>query len=319
MIIRQAVLFLAVAGLFFTPLVQAEPVRPVDQVPAVYTYDLGGIELTAISDGTVPQDLYKLLIGPSHETIDDLLEAHFLENPVEASINAFLFRLGEHTVLVDTGAGAIFGPGFGGKLPEALRAIGVSPSDITDILITHIHSDHTGGLTIDERPMFPNAVVHIAKDDLDFFLDPSRAEESGYDIAYFNQAMAMVSPYVEAGQVKPFEAPAQILPGIEARPFHGHTPGSTVFRMTAGEEEIAFIGDLIHVESVQFPHPDIAIVYDVSPDEAVASRGAAFEELARNRVLVAAPHLSFPGLGHIRAKGNGYEWVRKDFVDRGKQ
>lgn len=316
MIIRGTLLSLTVAALFSITPVQAEPVRPVDQTPATYTYDLGGIELTAISDGTVPQDLYELLIGHSHRTLDDQLAEHFLENPVEASINAFLFQLGEGVVLVDTGAGAVFGPGFGGELPETLRAIGVSPDAVTDILITHIHSDHTGGLTIEGRRLFPNAVVHIAKADLDFFLDPNQAEESDYDRRYFNEAMATVSPYVEAGQVKPFEAPAQILPGVEARSFPGHTPGSTVFRMTAGEEEVAFLGDLVHVEAIQFPNPEVAIVYDVSPEEAVDSRKTAFDELAHDRVLVAASHLSFPGLGHIRAQDNGYEWVRTNFVDR---
>jgi len=308
-----------VVGLFLVSQAAADPVRPTDQPPAAYTLDLGGVALTAISDGTVPQDLHSLMPGTPDATIDHLLGEAFLQNPVEASINVFLFRLSDRQVLVDTGAGQVFGPGFGGELPQALAAIGVDPDDITDILITHIHSDHSGGLTVNGERQFPNAVVHVAAADVEFFLEPANAERSGYDLSYFQQAVATVGPYVEAGQVQTFEAPAEILPGVQALPFPGHTPGSTVFRMTAGDQDVVFLGDLVHVEAVQFPQPDITITYDVAPAQAVESRRAAFEQLTGDRTLVAAPHLPFPGLGHIRTDGDGYRWVRTDFVDRAAQ
>lgn len=116
------------------------------QVPDSYSFPLGELQVTALSDGTVPQDLQKLLTGTSPSHTDDLLEKQFLANPVEASINAFLIRDGEHTILVDTGSGDLFGPGNGGKLIDSLASVNVKADDVTDVLITHIHTDHSGGL-----------------------------------------------------------------------------------------------------------------------------------------------------------------------------
>ena len=303
--------------LFNSSVSLAASVKPVNQQPTYYTTDLGGVVLTSISDGTVPQDLHTLL-SASQDLVDHMLTTHFLENPVEASINVFLVRLEDRLILVDTGAGEIFGPGFGGELPTTLKHLGISPNKITDILITHIHSDHSGGLIKDGKRLFPNATLHIAKADVDFFLNPANAKLSGYDKKYFEQAAGTVGPYIKSGQVKTFLAPQEILPGITAHAFPGHTPGSTLYRLRQGAQEVAFLGDLLHVESVQFPRPDITIIYDVVPAQAVSSRIKAFTKLVEDRVLVAAPHLSYPGLGHITQGELGYKWIRTDFIDRGR-
>src|SRR3546814_17076525 len=68
----------------------------------------------------------------------------FLKNPVEASINAFLLETSEGLVLIDAGAGEVFGPGYGGRLVESLAVAGVEQSQIRHVLITHVHSDHSG-------------------------------------------------------------------------------------------------------------------------------------------------------------------------------
>ena len=86
-----------------------------------YSLPVGKLKITALSDGTVPQDLYQLLIGSSHSHVDNLLNRAFLANPVEASINAFLIRDDKRIILVDTGSGELFGPGYGGKLYENLN------------------------------------------------------------------------------------------------------------------------------------------------------------------------------------------------------
>ena len=297
--------------------------KPVNQSPAYYSVNFGDIQLTAISDGTVPQDLNQLIIKSTHEKaekerIDALLKARYLTNPVEASINAFLIQMDGRKVLVDTGAGQVFGLGLGGELPNTLRVMGVPPEEITDVLITHVHSDHSGGLTIGGKRVFPNATVHIAKQDIDFFFDEKNSQKTGYAKMYFDQAKATVGPYLESGQVKSFEGPVEALPSLTAIPYPGHTPGSTIFRLTKGEIDVAFLGDLVHVEALQFPEPDIAIIYDVHPEAAIEMRKNAFNKLAKDRVLVAAPHLPYPGLGHISADGKGFKWIRTDFVDRGQ-
>lgn len=281
-----------------------------------YRFRVGSVTVTALSDGTVPQDLHVLLRSTTVAKTDALLEAGFLRNPVEVSINAFLVALPDRLVLVDTGAGELFGAGKGGGLVDSLAAAGYRPEQITDILLTHIHSDHSGGLTVAGRRIFPNATVHVGQPDLDFFLDPENAARIGYGRLYFVQAIRTVKPYVDAGKVVGFAKTTEVVPGIVATLHPGHTPGSAFYTLESQGQRLTFIGDIIHVAAVQLPEPGVTIVYDVDPKGAAATRAQAFSAFAHDRALIAAPHLPFPGVGHVRQVGTGYQWVPVDYGNR---
>jgi glyoxylase-like metal-dependent hydrolase (beta-lactamase superfamily II) len=282
-----------------------------------YAIPLGDIEIVSLSDGTVPQDLHKLLTGTSEAEVDGLLKDSFQANPVEASINAFLIRGADRTILVDTGSGELFGPGYGGKLLDSLAVAGVKPDAVTDILITHVHTDHTGGLVAGGKPVFPNATVHVGAPDVDFFLDASNAGRTGYAKQYFDEAAKTVGVVAKAGKVKTFGDNETILPGIVATLHPGHTPGSAFFTVTSKDQSIVFVGDIVHVENIQFPKPAITIVYDVDPAKAAAVRQKAFSDVAGSRQLIAAPHLPFPGIGHVRAEGAGaFTWHPVEYRNR---
>src|SRR3546814_6728744 len=113
------------------------------QAGDIQRFRLGDLRITALSDGTVPQDLHELLLGITPREVDNLLDRAFLKNPVEASINAFLLETSEGLVLIDAGAGEVFGPGYGGRLVESLAVAGVEPSQIRHVLITHRSEEHT--------------------------------------------------------------------------------------------------------------------------------------------------------------------------------
>jgi glyoxylase-like metal-dependent hydrolase (beta-lactamase superfamily II) len=281
-----------------------------------YRFKIGDAVVTTLSDGTVPQDLHKLLLGTSAEKTDALLAQGYLANPIEASINVFLLETGGKRILVDTGSGELFGPGYGGKLMDSLKAAGVAAAQITDILITHVHTDHSGGLISGGRLAFPNATVHVGKPDVDFFLDRANAAKSGVDMKYFDEAIKTMKPYVDAGKVKTFDREAEIVPGITATLHPGHTPGSAFYTLRSGGQQVIFIGDIIHVSAVQFPEPAITIVYDVDPMSAARVRAEQFSVFAKDRDLVAAPHLPFPGVGHVRALERGYGWVPVNYGNR---
>jgi len=288
----------------------------VAQGPGVYSFNIGDVRVTALSDGTVPQDLHKLLRDTTSDRTDALLRASFLVNPVEASINEWFFKLGDRTVLVDTGSGDLFGPGYGGSLPQSLAAAGLRPEQITDILLTHVHDDHMGGLVHGGHLAFPNATVHVGKPDIDFFLDRSNAASSHYDMKYFDEAIATLKPCVDAGKVQTFSATTEIMPGVTASLHPGHTPGSAFYTLESKGQKIVFVGDIVHVASVQFPDPTITIEYDVNTAQAGAVRQQALFEFARDRTLIAIPHVPFPGIGHVRAVGTGFEWVPIDYGNR---
>ncbi|XGV97623.1 MAG: MBL fold metallo-hydrolase [Leptolyngbya sp. BL-A-14] len=283
------------------------------QVPGVYSFRLGEFTITALSDGTVPQDLHKVLTNTNSAEIEQLLHRAFLANPVEASINAFLIDTGDKQVLVDTGAGQLFGPGLGGKLQESLKAAGYTPDEIDLILLTHIHTDHSGGLVENGRLMFPTATVYAGKLDVDLWLDPANIERSHLERRYFDEAAKTVKPYLDAGRLKLLSDETTLLPGITARPTPGHTPGHNFYVVESKGESMEFWGDIIHFSSIQFPNPQITVVYDVNSHAAVEQRAKQFADAEKSRRLVAAAHLPFPGIGHIRAENKGYTWVPVDY------
>ncbi|MDN6318948.1 MAG: MBL fold metallo-hydrolase [Marinobacter sp.] len=281
-----------------------------------YAFKIGDVRVIALSDGTVPQDLHKILQGTTNEKIDEQLTYAYQSNPIETSLGAFLFEMGDSLVLVDAGAGNMFGPGFGGKLLDSLHAARYDAKDVTDILITHAHSDHIGGLTRDGQIVFANARVHVGKPDIDFFLDRGNAEKTGYEKLFFDQAIQILAPYVEAGKINRIDETTEILPGVTASLHPGHTPGSAFYTLKSQGQTLTFVGDIVHAEAVQFPSPSVTIVYDVDSKMAANVRSKAFSNFANDRDVVAAPHMPFPGVGHIRKAQKGYDWVPVNYGNR---
>lgn len=299
-----------------TPQVAADK----EQAPGVFRMRLGDFQITALSDGTAPQNLHEIMTNTNRKEVDGLLRRSFLTNPIEASINAFLIDTGSRLILVDTGAGRLFGPGVGGKLIESLAAAGYRPEQINDVLITHVHTDHSGGLTDGARIVFPNATIHAGQPDLDFFLTPANAAKAGYGQRFFDEAQATVAPYVRAGKVKGFSGRTQLFPGVTAIPTPGHTPGHAFYRVESRGEAIEFWGDIMHFGVIQFPRPSITVTYDVNPGAAAAQRARQFAAAAADRRRVAFAHVNFPGIGNLRAEaGGGYSWTPVEYRSPGQR
>lgn len=280
----------------------------------VYRMRVGDVEITALSDGTVPIDTHAMLTGMTPAQLDAALKRSFQVNPVETSINAYLVDTGSRLILIDTGAGDFFGPGNGGKLVASLAAAGVQPGQVDDILLTHVHTDHSGGLVHAGRVVFPKAVVHVGKADVDFFMAPENQNGAGgYDKAYFQQGTLSLAPYKASGQLAPFSGRTEVLPGITAIPAPGHTPGHTMYRLVSKGDSITFVGDLVHVEAVQMANPGVTIGFDVDHALAAKQRLARFDEFVAGRDRIAAAHLPFPGIGHLARQGSGYTFVAETY------
>ncbi|ARP81190.1 MBL fold metallo-hydrolase [Bordetella genomosp. 8] len=279
------------------------------QAPGFYRMMLGQFEVTGVSDGTIAIPLDKLLQTPPEQTRADLARAHRSE-PVETSINTFLIHTGTHLVLVDTGAGDFFGNRGGGQLLRNIKAAGYDAADIDMVLLTHIHGDHSGGLTVKGRMLFPNADVFVDKHDTDYWLNPANAAKAPEkDRHVFEQAHQSLDPYAQAGRLKPFASGAQILPGIRAVAQPGHTPGHTRYLVESDGHRLELWGDIVHAEEVQFGRPDVTIQFDVAAADAARARKQAFDEAARDGYMVGGAHIPFPGLGHVQRAGQGYRWL----------
>ena len=273
---------------------------------------LGQFEITALSDGTVDLPMDKLLHQESNKTQAQLTQV-FLSSPTETSVNGYLVNTGDELVLVDTGAGKLYGPTLG-KLITSLQAAGYESSDVDHILITHLHADHVGGLARDGKRVFPNATIHADKRDLDFWLSEIEMNKApDAQKGFFQGAMASLNPYVLDNKVDGFDGSQQIVPGISTDATYGHTPGHTSYHMQSNGQEMWIIGDLIHAPAVQFPHPDITIDFDSNPEEAQKQRSRIFQQVANSKALMAGAHLQFPGLGHVRKVETGFEWIPTNY------
>lgn len=287
------------------------------QVPGVYRQRIGTLRVTALFDGTVALPRQQL-VGIDAGQVTRLLDGRYVpENPdgLQTAVNAYLVQDGTHLTLVDTGTAQCFGPGLGQVLAN-LRAAGVDPANVDDVLLTHAHPDHMCGvLDAEGRPAYPNATVWLSDADAAYWLDP--AAEAGAPQALrfaFALARTAAAPYVASGRLRRFKA-GDALPGkVQALDSHGHTPGhvSYLFDGGAGHRLLVW-GDIVHYHAVQFARPDASYEADSDRVAAIASRRALMARAADAGWWVAGAHLPFPGLGHVRREGPAFAWVAAEF------
>lgn len=291
------------------------PAQVATQVPGYYRLAVGDYEVTALFDGY--NDLSpELLKGLTQSQIRALLARRSIETPgVQTAFNAFLVNTGKQLILVDTGAGQCIGA-TAGMLSDNMKAAGYQPSQVDTILLTHLHLDHVCGLVdAQQKPLFANATVYVAKAEADYWLNPqalAKAPEGAK--GFFKIAQDSTAAYLAAGRFKTFNTGQSPLPGVvEATLEKGHTPGSTTYRFTSQGQSILFMGDLVHNLAVQFEHPEVSIGFDVDGQQAIKSRAKVFSDDAANKIWVTAAHLPFPGIGHIAAQDKHFEWVPVEY------
>lgn len=306
----------------FTGLMSASAVAaaPFAKTPAPGYFRLmvGAYEVTALSDGTVDLPVDKLLMEPEDKT-HTALSSSFLKAPLETSVNAYLINTGSKLVLIDTGAGGLFGPTLG-KLLANLKASGYEAAQIDDVFITHMHGDHVGGLATAGNIAFPNATVHADQRDADFWLSQANLDKAPADQkGSYQGAISSFKPYIAAKKFVPFKGgmdkgAVEVASGVKSYSSYGHTAGHTVYVIESEGQKLMLIGDLIHVTSVQLDHPEVTIAFDTDPKEAAKARDKIFTEAAKQGVLVAASHIQFPGLGHLKKTDKSYEWIPVNFT-----
>ena len=280
---------------------------PNTQIPGIYHRRIGDIIVTALSDGTLDRTTEMLRGIPAEESNNLLGEA--FRPGIVVSVNAFLIRSAGRLVLLETGAGNYLGP-TAGRLFANLAAVGVACERIETVLLTHMHPDHSAGLTdpaTGER-RFPNAELVVHENEPRHWNDDAamaRGSEREKSL-FFQLARVQMAPY--RPHMRLFRD-GEVLPGVTAIPCHGHTPGHTAFLIASGNEQLLIWGDTVHIPEVQVPRPDVTVVVDSDPAAAVASRRRIFDMAATDRLLVTGMHLHFPGFGHVARRGGSFSFV----------
>ncbi len=249
-----------------------------DQAPGFYRLKVGDLEVTALFDGPGVFDVNWL---NGEKTKDGVLKAlHDDPHLLDVADAGYLVNTGKQLILVDAGSGTWFGGGKFGHLVSNLRSAGYTPEEVDLVLVTHLHSDHIGGLTTQDGKI------------------------------------VFAAPYIKAGKWHTFSDSRQIVDGMQIVPLRGHTPGHTGYELSSQGKNILFWGDVMHVQRLQLPDPKVTVVFDVDPTAAAVTRDQLLRKLASEDVLIVGPHLLFPGLGRLHKEGGGYRWAPVAFTDQ---
>jgi glyoxylase-like metal-dependent hydrolase (beta-lactamase superfamily II) len=271
----------------------------------IYSTSVGALTVTTINDGVISPPI-DVVTGIDTELAIATMARHFRSVPPVITVNAFLIRHAGGLALVDTGSDDKMGPG-NGKLIGHLAEMGIAPADIGTILLTHVHTDHAGGLTdAAGQALYPNAEIVVAIEERDFWLDDDRVWT---DRLARGRALALntLTPYRD--RIRVVADGQEGLAGITRMALPGHTPGHSGWLLHEGSESLLIWGDVVHLPGLQFPRPDATLIYDVDPALAEASRRRAMDFAATERLRVAGHHLDFPSFGHVEraVEGFGYK------------
>ena len=281
------------------------------QVPAAYRFKLGEFECTAISDGPLRLGAADpaLFRGATQEQIDDVFGANFLDKEnFYVGQNALVVNTGSKLVLIDTGMGhrKIYGPRTGHLLAN-LRAAGIDPASIDVVALSHAHPDHVWGLVgEDGKPNFPNAQIHIAQADLDYWTDEAKLSDPalGHYIGPIRDALLPLRDrivFLKDGE--------EVVPGVHALSTPGHTVGHTSFVISSQGSSLVNIADLGHQPVLQMENPRAEFARDTDPKQGVTTRLRVFDMVANQKVPIIAYHFPWPGIGHVAKRGDHYRYA----------
>ncbi len=286
---------------------------PEELVPSRYAVRIGDIDVLVVSDGVLPLPTEMLGYNADAASRAEWLGDMFLpKDAFDWSLNVVVVRSGNQTILVDAGLG--LDPDLNlpraGQLVKRLAAAGIDLASVTDVVITHMHMDHIGGLLVDgvKEKLRPDLRIHVAAAEVEFWQSPDFTHvhmPEGFPDALRATAKRFAEVYRD--NLRTFDEQFEVAPGVVAYRTGGHTPGHSVVRLASGEDRLTFAGDAIF--AVGFDHPDWYNGFEHDPEEAARVRARLLKELAETGEQLVATHLPFPSVGRVAFEGNAYRWV----------
>ncbi len=283
-----------------------------DLVPSRYALKVGKIDAMVVSDGVLPLPTSTMATNVKPADLANWLD-HMCMPPdkYDWPLNVMVARTGDQTILIDAGLGGQF-PGFprAGQFPQRLAAAGIELEDVTDVILTHMHMDHVGGLLVPgiKERLRPDVRIHVAKAEVDFWISPDFSQTvmpNPVPEVLRSTAKSFYNEYRD--RLQTFDERREVAPGVVVRRTGGHTPGHSVVDLVSGGERLTFAGDAMF--PVAFDHPDWQNGFEHDPEKAAEVRIGLLRELAQTRGLLVAAHLPFPSLGRVAIEGDVFRWV----------
>ncbi len=283
---------------------------------------IGDVEITRIVELEGPlYDPLFLLPEATPEALSpyaEWLAPRFFEpetNRLISAMHCYLLRTPHHTILVDTCLGNDKQRGDHvnvhmrkGPFLDDLASLGVSPETVDFVLCTHLHVDHVGWNTrlIDGRwvPTFPKAKYLMNQAELDN-IRYEAAERPQADLGAYSDSVA---PILEAGLAEIVEAEFAMDDCLWIEPTPGHTPGHVSIRVSSGDEQAVFSGDVFH-HPVQYAEPTWNSNFCIVEDEARATRRAFLDRYAESATIILPGHFATPAASRIGRSGDAFRFI----------
>ena len=285
---------------------------PEELVPSRYALRVGEIGVMVISDGVLTPPAESMATNANSAVRTAWLDDMFLSHDAfDWALNEVVVRSGDQTILIDSGLGGEY-PEFkrAGQLGLRLEAAGIDLGSVTDVVLTHLHFDHVGGLLVGgvKERLRPDLRIHVSAAELKFWKAPDFSR-TAMPPAMIEVARRAAKEFMEEyrSQLRPFEVEHELAAGVVVRRTGGHTPGHSVVRLASGGERLMFAGDAIF--PVGFEHPEWHNGFEHDPDEAVRVRVQLLQELAETGSWLVATHMPFPSVGRVARAGNLFRWV----------
>ncbi|GJH31065.1 MBL fold metallo-hydrolase [Caballeronia novacaledonica] len=281
-------------------------------VPSRYAVRVGDIDVVLISDGVLPLPTSTMSTNVSEADRNEWFDGRFLQRDMfDWALNIALVRSDERLILIDSGVG----DGFeyfsrAGQSVIRLESAGIDLAAITDIVVTHMHMDHVGGLNVDgvKARLRPDVRIHVSAAEVEFWKNPDFSKTVMPETvppALRKAAAKFVKLYSE--NIVQFDQTVKVADGVSARVTGGHTPGHCVVDVTSNEEKLTFVGDAIF--EVNFDNPDWQNGFEHDPEACVDVRIGLLNDAAETGTLLAAAHVAFPSVGHVARSGEGFRFV----------
>lgn len=255
---------------------------------------VGDLEIHPIEDGKAIMPVSEPFLGMPPEAWNGHQEFLNDDGMLEMALGGFLIRTGDRVVLIDAGVGPLQGTFNGGKLLESLAAHGVAPTDVTDVVFTHLHFDHVGWATQKGDVVFTNATYRCDERDWAHFVGPDE------------KATKKLRPL--ESRLEPWSTSAPLLPGLDTMVAPGHTPGSTIIVVSSGAERAMLLGDVVHCP-IELVDDEWAGMGDVDPELAKRTKNALARELEGTDIPVAAAHFRGLQFGRLLLGEGKRRWV----------
>lgn len=264
--------------------------------------ELGDVRVDAVLDGTFRLDggaMFGVVPKPLWSKVIDCDE----RNRIPLALRCLLIRTPDEVVLVDTGMGTrwtekerdIYALDNEPGLVHRLGELGVTPDQVTKVILTHLHFDHGGGNTVEQDGVtvaaFPRARYVVQKGELEWAMKPTLRDRASYVLHTF-EALA------DAGRFDLVEGNREIVPGVSVRRMPGHTPNLQGILVEGGGQTVVFPSDLMPT-SRHLPPPWV-MGYDLEPLVTLQNKLELVAEVVEKDWIVVFEHDPDTPMGRVR-------------------